>query len=189
LSNFDSAFERILKFEGGLTNDVGGITKYGISQKAYPNLDIKNITVDQAKYIYYNDYWKPLKLDEVLNDETAAHLFDIAVNTGKSRAVRMAQDTLNELGFNLTSDGIMGSKTLHAINGSSPSSFNTILKNKRIKFYNDLALRSDTYKKYLKGWIKRANSFGGAVTIGLSSLILISFLFYLTMKGKSGLWV
>ena len=55
MNNFDSAFTIILGSEGGYVNDPrdsGGETKYGIAKKFYPNLDIKNLTVEQAKAIY-----------------------------------------------------------------------------------------------------------------------------------------
>ena len=60
--NIDSAFDILQTFEGGaiVTNnpaDQGGLTKYGISQAAYPGVDIENMTADTAKGIYGTDYW------------------------------------------------------------------------------------------------------------------------------------
>ena len=57
---FDKAFEFTIGVEGGYVNDPsdpGGETKFGVSKKSYPNLDIKNLTITQAKEIYYKDYW------------------------------------------------------------------------------------------------------------------------------------
>ena len=65
-TNFLRAVKEVLKIEGGYVNnpnDRGGETKYGISKRAYPNVDIKNLTLDKAKQIYYNDYWYNIKLD------------------------------------------------------------------------------------------------------------------------------
>jgi hypothetical protein len=59
-SRFLKAFERIIYHEGGYANnasDLGGETKYGISKRSYPHLDIKNLTLDQARQIYYFDFW------------------------------------------------------------------------------------------------------------------------------------
>ena len=56
--NFKIAFKEIIGVEGGYVNnpnDKGGETKYGISKRAYPNLDIKNLTLKKAEEIYYND--------------------------------------------------------------------------------------------------------------------------------------
>ena len=60
MSNFDRAFRFLIGEEGGYVNDPadpGGETKFGISKRAYPQLDIKSLTLDQAKAIYRRDYW------------------------------------------------------------------------------------------------------------------------------------
>jgi hypothetical protein len=64
--HFDLAFELTVGLEGGYENDPndpGGETKYGICKKYHPNIDIKNLTIDQAKAIYYADYWLPAGCD------------------------------------------------------------------------------------------------------------------------------
>lgn len=64
-------------------NDPGGETKYGISKKAYPSLDIKNLSLEDALALYYRDYWYLSKLiDFPLN----LCVFDCAVNQGTKRA-------------------------------------------------------------------------------------------------------
>ena len=61
MSNFMSAAKVVLKNEGGLaeknTWDKGGITNFGISKAQYPNVDIRNLTQDDAVQIYHDDYW------------------------------------------------------------------------------------------------------------------------------------
>ena len=57
---FDKAMNFVGLMEGGYVNDPidkGGETKYGISKRSYPNLDIKNLTKEQAREIYYKDFW------------------------------------------------------------------------------------------------------------------------------------
>ena len=61
--------------------DTGGQTKFGISKQSYPNVDIPNLTEDQAKDIYFRDYWKPLNCD-THDDKMALAIFDSAVNCG-----------------------------------------------------------------------------------------------------------
>jgi len=58
----------VLKREGGYVDDPtdrGGETKYGISKRSYPQLDIKNLTLEQALEIYRKDYWKPSRVEKL----------------------------------------------------------------------------------------------------------------------------
>lgn len=86
--NFEKAVEFILKWEGGYVNnpaDPGGETKFGISKKAYPKLDIKNLTEGDVRVIYFNDYWLKAGCDRLDWPLCLVH-FDTAVNTGRGRA-------------------------------------------------------------------------------------------------------
>lgn len=90
----------ILEVEGGYVNhpnDPGGETKYGISKRAYPNLDIRNLTPEAALAIYRRDYWD--KLPPGLEPAARWFLFDCAVNHGVSRASTWHRqvETLEEL--------------------------------------------------------------------------------------------
>src|SRR4051812_42260066 len=94
--NFDVAFDRLINHEGNYVNnpaDPGGETKFGISKRAYPNVDIKNLTRDQAKEIYRKDFWN------VVGDSVDAairfQVFDFAVNAGIQTAIRKLQDAVN----------------------------------------------------------------------------------------------
>ena len=88
MSYFDSAFQIVVGLEGGFVDDPrdpGGATCYGISQRAYPDLQISTLTLDQAKQIYLRDYWTPLAIDTAPWG-VALLLFDCAVNQGLSFA-------------------------------------------------------------------------------------------------------
>ncbi len=66
--NWEKAISFVLKWEGGYSNDPydsGGETKYGISKRSYPNLDIKNLTLEQAKEIYKRNYWDKIDGDNL----------------------------------------------------------------------------------------------------------------------------
>lgn len=83
-ANFDRAFSIVVGVEGGYTSDPldpGGETKFGISKRAYPKVDIANLTLDQAKTIYQRDYWSAHGLDS-LEWGKALLVFDCAVNGG-----------------------------------------------------------------------------------------------------------
>lgn len=129
---YQEAFKRTLGFEGGYTDDpndkgnwtggkkgVGELkgTKFGISAASYPYLDIKGLTTDQAKAIYYRDFWRPMGLDDLIDIEIACELFDTGVNTGKETAIRIAQKSLKFLGEkDVKVDGIPGSQTIGRLN-------------------------------------------------------------------------
>lgn len=84
MSNFDSAFGIIVGVEGGYVNDPkdpGGETRFGISKRRYPNEDIKNLTLDRAKFLYKRDYWNSNGCDP-MPWEQALLVFDSAVNGG-----------------------------------------------------------------------------------------------------------
>jgi hypothetical protein len=97
---FIKAFENTLSREGSYVNDrqdPGGETKYGISKRSYPKLDIKNLTQYQAKQIYFADFWLNGKYEEFVDDNLAIKLFDLAVNVGPVQANQLLQQDGFEL--------------------------------------------------------------------------------------------
>ena len=154
MANFNEAFEKILRFEGGYVNDKsdsGGETKYGISKKAFPNVDIKNLTLNEAKEIYKKVYWDKIKGDEINNQKIAEIIFDTAINMGISTAAKLAQKILN-----VKQDGIIGAITLNALNNVNEEVFTKDYKLARIAKYVEIA-KGDKIK-FLRGWIKRVLS-------------------------------
>ncbi len=88
MSDFESAMDFVLKWEGGYVydpKDPGGETKWGISKSAYPTLDIKDLTEQEARDIYRVDYWEKLGCDYLLWPVNLV-VFDTAVNMGAKRA-------------------------------------------------------------------------------------------------------
>lgn len=147
---FNRAVEFVLEQEGGYVNDPndpGGETKFGISKRAHPNLDISNITMADAKAIYYRDYW--LKSGALINDvssELAVILFDTAVNMGTGTAVRFLQRVLR-----VTEDGVIGSRTMEALQKSNIEDTIQWYVVNRILRYAELP----TWSRYRRGWLKR----------------------------------
>lgn len=91
--SFESAFDMVIGHEGGYVNDPqdpGGETKFGISKRAYPNMDIKNLSLEQAREIYMRDYWFAAGCDDVADEVMATLMFDCAVNQGVGRAKQIA---------------------------------------------------------------------------------------------------
>lgn len=88
---FETAVAFVLAREGGFSNnpaDPGGATNFGISQRAYPSVDIKALTVAEAKAIYHHDYWLAIGAEN-LPDDIKLIAFDTAVNSGPAEARRL----------------------------------------------------------------------------------------------------
>lgn len=150
----DQAIEVILKHEGGYSNnpnDPGGETKYGISKRSYPELNIRKLTRDHAKKIYKQDFWQPLKLYMIDNANVCLEIFDFAVNAGVSGSVKMAQKLAGT-----KEDGILGGITARAIN-EFEGDFVKTFKHARIIYYEALTKNNSKFKVFLKGWINRVN--------------------------------
>ena len=79
--DFDHALPWMFKHEGGMTTDTGGLTKYGISQKAHPGIDIANLSREDAAEIYHKEYWRAIDADALPPNMRLA-AFDSAVNQG-----------------------------------------------------------------------------------------------------------
>ncbi len=153
---FLKAVQVILMHEGGYVNhpsDPGGETKYGISKRSYPLLDIKNLTEERAIEIYYNDFWKRLRCDEIADENLALHVFDFAVNAGRGRAVKMLQKMLDT-----SVDGIIGPHTLKCANEADGKSLTYCYKQERIRYYKRLVERKPEMEVFLKGWVNRVIS-------------------------------
>lgn len=91
MTAFDIVFDRVISVEGGYSNipaDSGGETNWGISKRAYPALDIKTLTREDAKAIYKRDYWDRLACDG-RNPAVAFQMFDFAVNSGVGAVLKM----------------------------------------------------------------------------------------------------
>lgn len=104
--------------EGGLVNDPndpGGLTKFGISRKAYPNVDIEHLTEDDAAALYARDYWTVADCDQ-LPAPVALAVFDAAVNQGPDTAKRLLQ-----LAVGARADGVIGPATLGAVFAAAPA--------------------------------------------------------------------
>lgn len=100
--SFDRAFEIVIGHEGGYVNDPqdpGGETKFGISKRAYPTLDIKSLTIEQAKGLYYEDYWLKAGCDHFVDDVMAMLMFDCAVNQGVERAKKIGTTAMTPVDF------------------------------------------------------------------------------------------
>ena len=167
--SFQIAFARTIGVEGGYVNDPsdpGGETKYGVSKRAHPWEDIKNLTIECAQEIAYADYWKPLRLDDVQSELMAAEIFDTAYNCGIGTAALIVQRSLNFIGENLIQDGILGERTIARLNfwaTKDPVSLFKCLNGFQFIYYVDCVRSNQTQMKYSRGWMQRINEYQQAL--------------------------
>jgi lysozyme family protein len=152
---FEQAFAVVIGHEGGYVDnphDPGGETKFGISRRSYPKLDIRNLTLDQARTIYRADYWAKAYCDQ-MPPALALLQFDSAVNNGIGQAARFLQ-----LALGVTADGIIGPATLAALKKAvgvgTPATVDALCAEvlaRRIVFHASLS----AWQTFGLGWSRR----------------------------------
>ncbi len=155
--NFDQAIKIILQHEGGYSNDLsdpGGETRYGISKRSYPNLNIKTLTKEDAISIYRRDYWQANNID-AFPDRLRLTMFDMAVNMGITGAGKVLQRALNRFGYTFLGTGKIGPTTMAAVGRVPAYSLLTWITIERLAYYIDLVVAKPVKLKYLKGWTNR----------------------------------
>ncbi|AHI29714.1 hypothetical protein AU14_17600 [Marinobacter similis] len=145
---FVVAMEHVFEWEGGEVNDPrdpGGHTKFGISKRSYPHLDISSLTRKKAIQIYRKDYWELCQCDK-LPGPLALMVFDSAVNQGPDRAKKILQAVLG-----VKQDGQIGPKTLSAAQEVNLKVALLGYSVRRALHY----VRLPTFNYYGKGWLSR----------------------------------
>jgi len=145
---FDQCFEKLIAHEGGVSEnpkDPGGLTNYGISQRAYPNLDIRSLTLAEVKQLYKRDYWDRAQCDQ-LPSQLSYLVFDAAVNSGIGQSIRFLQRAVG-----VADDGVMGAVTLSAIKRLDAESLCARFIGQRLDFMTRLS----TFDVFGKGWSRR----------------------------------
>ena len=155
LKTFDEIIEQVLEHEGGFVDDPtdrGGQTKYGISKRAYPDEDIKALTVERAKELYKRDYWDRFKVDN-LPDRIRHIYFDMCVNMGGGRATKILQEACNSKNsYKIDVDGGIGKNTIKA----SANLEDFRLRAYRVMFYAELVMKKPEQERFWVGWFRRS---------------------------------
>ena len=162
--SFLDAFDRVIGNEGGFQDDpmdrgnwTGGEigkghlkgTKYGISAMTYPDLPLvsmKDLSIDQARIIYRDDFWNTLGLDKVDNTSIGYQLFDAAINHGFRNATKMIQRACGA-----DADGYIGPETICKINETDKNDLLLRFLAERLIFMTHIS----TWERYGKGWARR----------------------------------
>lgn len=147
---FDQAVKNVIRIEGEdkITedpNDPGGVTKYGISQRAFPNVNVRDLTREEAIYLYHTHYWEPVKASQ-LPASLRYHVFDCGVNQGVPVAIKMLQTVLG-----VKTDGVIGPVTLAAAQKADEKELLFKFVKARLTRYRS----TKNYDKYGFGWTVR----------------------------------
>jgi lysozyme family protein len=163
MADFLKAIDYVLANEGGYVDnsaDPGGETNFGISKRAYPYLDIKNLTREEAVTIYQRDYWK---FDGFATQRVATKVFDTCVNLGPTQAIRILQLALGTVQVGpVVADGKLGPQTIDAVNTADEDKLVDEFKARLAKFYCDEAvgdatgLDNSNRRGFVLGWLRRA---------------------------------
>ena len=171
MADFKKYFPTLVKWEGSsfevVPGDAGGPTKYGVilaewkakgwdkdGDKDIDVNDLKLITADDAASIAKTHYWDKLKADDIKNQSIAEFLVDFAYNCGVATAAKKIQECLGVI-----IDGNIGPKSIKAINEADQKQLFNNLKTKRRNYYLGIVARKPLQFKFLKGWLRRNDSF------------------------------
>lgn len=138
-ADFKSVMDVVFQHEGGYVNDPqdkGGETNFGISKKANPDIDVKNLTRQDAEKIYKERYWNAIGADK-LTPAAALVAMDIAVLSGVGAAKKYIEET-----------------------GGDPQA----MLDKQRQFLTTLASNpKGDYAKFGNGWMKRMDDLQGKI--------------------------
>lgn len=169
MANIDKLIPHIIKWEGGdrFTNDPldrGGATKYGVTIGTLQGIkydtnrdgnvdinDVKSLQLDDFKYILKKQYWDRWKADDIVNQSVANLLVDWTWGSGK-HGIIIPQRLLG-----VPADGIVGQKTINALNGANQKLIYNKVWQARRQFYYNIVANNPSQSKWLKGWLNRLN--------------------------------
>jgi lysozyme family protein len=164
ISTFALALELVLSAEGGYMDhpdDRGGPTKYGISQGAHPNVNIQELTLEDARSIYWQAYAVPIQFEALaaIDEGLAIVTFDAAVHHGPAQAIRFLQRaaSLDNGGV----DGVVGPKTLRAVAEWSVLDLDELMNRfhtHRLMHLTRIVTANPDQYVFLHGWIRRVVS-------------------------------
>lgn len=164
MAEFAKHIEPLVVKEGGyklhhVKGDRGGRTYAGISERSNPDwrgwalLDsgAPPPELHEAVHERYRErYWTPINGDGIKDDDVCEVMFSCAVLSGPRRAIKLAQQCVEE-----RADGVMGPRTMRAINGMDAELFDARFALARVNRYREICMRNRGQSKFLLGWINR----------------------------------
>lgn len=162
MADFNTAFDRTLKNEGGfkltnIANDRGGMTYAGISRRHHPGwagwtvIDAGDTPPTQLVRDFYCDqFWIPINGNLITHQDVANNIYDFGVNAGIKVAAKLAQIVAG-----VSPDGVIGPKSIAAINDLDPVGFKLAYALAKVARYRDIVVKDRTQIKFIIGWLNR----------------------------------
>ena len=156
MATFDKCIDKVLLHEGGYVDDpkdLGGETNFGISKRAYPKLDIKNLTREDAKAIYKKDYWGKYKIEK-MPEKLRYIYFDMVLNMGYRNAAKVVQraaNAKNPANKRIKVDGAVGPATRGALKNVELER----VRSERVLHYARLVIKKPEQHRFWFGWYRR----------------------------------
>lgn len=153
----------ILRWEGGYINDqadLGKQTNKGVTLSTYRSVfgknktvsDLKKITDEQWEFIFKKFYWDKWKADNIKDQNVANIIVDWLWCSG-SYGIKIPQRVIG-----VSADGIVGSKTIAAINARDGRELFDTIKQERKDFIDRICQTRPQNRKFKNGWMNRINS-------------------------------
>jgi len=156
--DFQKAVDDLIdNWEGGYVfdpDDPGGMTKFGISKAAYPNLDIKALTRDGAVAIYFRDYWQKYNLDKLPLTENRTAADGSNFSTTKDLTTKDSDETSRFRAKIFNMGVLMGPKTaiVLSVGCQDLDEYRQVCK----RHFEAIVMKHPGEAKFLKGWTRRA---------------------------------
>lgn len=155
----------ILRWEGGFANlpaDKGGATNKGVTIGTFRQFfgasatveQLKRMTDEQWMTVFRRGFWDKFRADEIRSQSVANICADWAWHSGTGIAIPKVQKLLG-----VTADGIVGKRTLAAINAADPEQLFERVKAARLAYFDSIVRRRPSQIVFLNGWRNRVNSF------------------------------
>lgn len=133
-----------------IVSDKGGETKFGVAQNYNKNVNVKTLTLEGAKAVYKDAYWKPSRCGDI---SIPIHLFyfDTVINMGLGRAAKILQEAVG-----VKADGAIGNVTLTAVNKTiNARGLVEAMAKIREARYRAIVAADPSQQKFLNGWLRR----------------------------------